>query len=69
MELLSVPDGLGHCLGYVQPLHPLDFHMDAGEAGQVRLLPVALRAARLHVVAVGLEDVGQLDLTGPAFAL
>lgn len=69
MELLSVPDSLGHCLGYVQPLHPLALDMDAGEAGQVRFLPVALSAARLHTVSVGLEDVGQLDLTGPAFAL
>ena len=43
--------------------------MDAREAGQVRHFPVALRAARLHVVAVGLEDVGQLNLTGAPFAL
>lgn len=69
LEAFSVPDGLGHCLGYVQPFHPLALDMDPGEAGQVRLCPIVLGAARLHVVAVRLEDVGQLDLSSPALTL
>ena len=69
LEAFSVPDGLCHCLGYVQPFHPLALDMDPGETGQVRDLSKALSAARLHVVAVRLEDVGQLDLSGPALAL
>ena len=69
LEPLSVPDGLGHCLGYVQPLPSLHLYVDSRQAGHVRDLPEALRPARLHVIAVRLEDVGQLDLSSPALAL
>ena len=43
--------------------------MDSGDAGQIRRPPVAISASRLHVIAVFLEDVGQLDLTGAALSL
>lgn len=69
VKAFSIPDSLGHCLGYVQPLHPLALDMYSRQAGQVRFLPVALSAARFNTVAVSLKDVGQLDLTGAAFAL
>lgn len=43
--------------------------MYAGEAGYIRYFPIALCAARLHIVSVGLENAGKLQLTAPALSL
>ena len=61
LKPLRVPDGLGHSLRHIQPLVALALDMYAGEAGQVRHFPIALRPARLHVVAVSLEEPGKLQ--------
>lgn len=69
LESFGVPLGLFHGLGDVQSLHPFALYVDSREAEQVRFLPITLRAAQLYMVAVGLEGVGQLDLTGTALSL
>lgn len=67
-EAGSVPDSLSHGLQNVQSLHPLDFDMYPG-AHQVWHFPVRQGAAALNVIAVFLEDRGQLPLAVYAFAL
>lgn len=36
LEPCGVPHRLGHCLGNIQPFHPLDLRMDAGNSNHVR---------------------------------
>lgn len=69
LESFSVPLDLFHCLGDVQPLHPLVFDVDSREAGKVRDLSVALCSPGLYAVAVFLENVGELKLTAAALSL
>ena len=69
LESFRVPLGLFHCLGDVQPFHPLSLNMDPREAGKVRDLSIALGSPGLYAVAVFLEDVGKFKLTGAALSL
>ena len=69
VESITVPLRLGHSCRHIQPLHAFDFNMYSWEAGQVRYLSVALRPPRLYIIAVGLEQLGELQLSGPALAL
>ena len=69
LESFRVPLGLFHCLGDVQPLHPLALNMDPREAGKVRDLSIALGSPGLYSITAFLEDVGELKLTGAALSL
>ena len=69
LEAFCVPDGLSHCLGYVQALRSLALNVNAWQAGNIRNRPITLRPSGVYIETVGLENVGKLDFTGAAFSL
>ena len=68
-EAVSIPDGLIHRLGHVQPLHPLDLDMYPRQPHQVRRFPIGQGPAPLDVISMPPEDAGQLPLAVGALAL
>lgn len=69
MEFFAVSDGLGHSSWDIQPLHPFDLDVEAGETAQVRHLPITLSASSLYRISVVLKNTAQFQLTGAAFSL
>ena len=69
LEAFSVPDGLSHCMGYVQALRPLALNVNAWQAGNIRNCPITLSASRLYVVPGFPEEPGKLQLSSPSFLL
>ena len=69
MESLTVSLRLGHPVIRPQLFRPLALDMDTRETNHVRFCPVVLASSWLHIVAVPLEDLGKLQLSGPALAL
>ena len=69
LELLSVPDRLGHSFTHIQPLHPLNLDMYPGQARKIGNLPEAKRAAPSCIISVFTEKGGELPLPVRSFAL
>lgn len=69
VETLGIVNGLLHPLGQPQMLGPLDFAVNALDAGYVRLSPIIERRPWRRRYAVRLEYLGKLYLGGSAFCL
>lgn len=69
MKPCGVLHGLDHGLWHIQPLHPLDLRMDAGDPHHVRRFSEAYRLSRLRRDALGLENAAKLQLPGPSFVM
>lgn len=68
-KFLTVPDGLGHSLRHVQPLHPLDLRVNAGDVHHIRGSSIGNSLPRLCVYPVGLENPYDFQFTVSAFFL
>lgn len=69
VELLAVPDGLGHSLRDIQPLHALDLRVYAGDPDYIRRFSERNGFPRLCWYTVGLEYAANLQFTTPTLFL